>query len=221
MSRPGEAERGEGPEEAYLEPYRAAVERHGGGFEATLWGSPRTQVLRFDVAIGLAEFPESRILDVGCGPGALAERLIERKVPFRGYHGIDALPEMIATARARIDDPRCRFATADPLADPDCLLAADADWAVLSGTLNTMEDATAWRLLEACWRSVRRGVVVNVLSDRCPPERRALPTGPARRMDVLAWLDRALDLTPCVAFRQDYLDGHDATILLRRRDPAG
>ena len=30
-----------------------------------------------------------------------------------------------------------------------------------------------------------------------------------------AWLDWALDRTSRVAFTQDYLDGHDATIVLR------
>ena len=39
-------------------------------------------------------------------------------------------------------------------------------------------------------------------------------TGVATRFDTLDWLDWALRTTPNVRFRQDYLQGHDATIAM-------
>ena len=60
------------------------------------------------------------------------------------------------------------------------------------------------------------GVVFNFLSDRCHERFADRDLTPARRFDTAAWLDWSLHQTPLVSFTQDYLDGHDATILLRK-----
>ncbi|MBT8484386.1 MAG: hypothetical protein KJO43_02335, partial [Phycisphaerae bacterium] len=72
-----------------LRPYREAVERHGPGFEATLWGSREAQRLRFDVMLDLAPLDGCSIADVGCGPGGFATHLLERDVSFDRYLGLD------------------------------------------------------------------------------------------------------------------------------------
>ena len=56
----------------------------------------------------LAARPKDRILDVGCGTGTLAARLIEQGVDVVG---VDLSPEMIAHARATV--PRGRFLARD------------------------------------------------------------------------------------------------------------
>lgn len=56
-------------------------------------------VAALDVAPGL------RVLDAGCGTGALAERLAEA-CPSIGYVGVDLSPSMLARARARRTWPR-------------------------------------------------------------------------------------------------------------------
>ena len=58
------------PSEEFLRPYRQALKRYGPGFEATLWSSRDTQVLRFDVMIELAGFEGCTVLDVATSPRA-------------------------------------------------------------------------------------------------------------------------------------------------------
>jgi trans-aconitate methyltransferase len=56
----------------------------------------------------LAPLAGERILDLGCGDGALTERLIARGA---GVVGVDASPEMVAAARARGIDAQLMDAT--------------------------------------------------------------------------------------------------------------
>lgn len=57
-----------------------------------------------------------RILDLGCGSGFVAERLLAANVPFDSYLGQDLSPEMVESARGRFTDERISFVT-----DPDAL----------------------------------------------------------------------------------------------------
>lgn len=204
------------PEEDILRPYREAVDRHGAGFEATLWGSREAQQRRFEVMMDLAGFAGCAIMDVGCGAGDLAGALLERGVPFTRYVGVDALPEMVGAARAR-RLARCVFEVRDVVADPEALrdVARGAiDWACLSGTLNTMDEATARGVVRAAFEVAAQGVIFNFLSDRHHPRWADHDLEPARRFDTVGWLDWALGLSSRVAFTQAYLDGHDATIAI-------
>ncbi len=202
-------------DKAYLQPYTDAVKQFGAGFEATLWNNPAAQRLRFDVMIDLAGIREARVLDVGCGSGDLAARLLEREIPVTGYVGIDAIPEMIEAA-ARRNLPGCRFVTGDAVADPALLGTGDPDYTCISGTLNTMDDATAQKLVADAFAASAEAVVFNFLSTRHHPRFAGRDTTPARRRDPVAWLDFALGLSSRVAFTQAYLDGHDATIMVRK-----
>lgn len=72
--------------------------------------------------IGLASLaPDARVLDVGCGTGWTVRRIAERLGPEGRAAGCDLSAEMIAAARARTADPRCRFeaAAAEALPWPD------------------------------------------------------------------------------------------------------
>ncbi len=204
---------------AYLEPYREAVARFGTGFEATLWGSRDAQRLRFDVMIDLAGLQGCTIVDAGCGRGDFAARLLERSVGFARYLGLDALPELIEAARGR-GLARCSFEVADVVAHPQVLREAGADYVCICGTLNTMDDATARRLVEDAFEAAACGVVFNFLSTRVNPRWSGRDIGPARRFDPLEWIALALGLSPRVAFTQAYLDGHDATIMVLRAEAA-
>ncbi len=202
----------------YLDPYRRAVEEHGASFKATLWGSERAQHLRFDVIMeAIRPDAGTVVLDAGCGRGDLAARMLERDVPFGGYIGIDAVEAMIHSAAAR-ELARSRFLAADFVKHPHVLEEHEADWIVFSGALNTMDDPTARGLIETSFAAARTGVAFNFLSDRPHDRWTGRDLTPARRFDTLAWLDWALGRTSRVAFRQDYLDGHDATIVMRRED---
>jgi SAM-dependent methyltransferase len=205
--------------EEFLRPYREALAECGPGFGATLWGSPQTQRLRFDVMIDRADMRGCAIVDVGCGFGDFAARLVERAVPFTRYHGLDALRAMIEGARAR-GLARCTFEEADVLGEPEAIARAAPDWACLSGTLNTMEEEQARRIVRSAFDAARRGVVFNFLSTRSHARWSERDPAPARRFDPLRWIDWALCLSSRVTFTQDYLDGHDATIVIHRERAA-
>lgn len=199
----------------YLDPYREAVKALGAGFEATLWGTREAQQRRFDVMVDYLDLDDLVVLDVGCGHGDFAARLIERGVRFRRFVGLDALPEVIEAAKAR-GFAQCDFAAVDLVQDPGAIARAEPDVVCLSGTLNTMDDETARALISACFEAASSAVAFNFLSDRCHARWGDRDLTPARRFDTVAWLDWAMTLTSRVAFTQAYLDGHDATLILWR-----
>jgi SAM-dependent methyltransferase len=199
----------------YLEPYRRSASRHGSSFEVTLWASPASQRLRFDVFTQVSALAGKRILDAGCSRGDFAAFLVERGVAFKHYVGIDALCGVVEFASRR-GLANCEFRCGDFVADPALLAAARADVVCISGTLNTMSDAEVGRVLDAAWDAAGEALLFNFLSDRCGAE--APPQDDfARRLDALRLLDWALSKTWAVAFRQDYFRaGHDATIMMRK-----
>ncbi len=199
--------------EDYLAPYRAAAERHGGGFEATMWKSREAQVLRFDIMAEMACFHGATLLDAGCGSGDFAGRLIERHVPFARFIGVDAVEQQIALARER-RLPRCEFHVADFVRDAGAFRLIEPDWICFSGSLNTLSESKARGVIHAAFVAARRGVVFNFLSDRHDASINPHVMRPARRFDTVAMLEWSLDQSPLVRFRQDYLNGHDATIVI-------
>jgi trans-aconitate methyltransferase len=56
-------------------------------------------------------------LDVGCGTGALCERILKRAAPAR-ITGVDSADGFLAHARAHVDDPRVEFLKGDAQALP-------------------------------------------------------------------------------------------------------
>ena len=206
-------------DDAYLQPYRRAVEHFGATFDATLWKNRAYQTVRFDVLRQMVDLEGLTLLDAGCGLGDLCAFLHERNVRLRQYIGVDGVPAIVAGATQR-RLPRAEFHYRDFVSDADALTIGHPDVIYFSGSLNTVPEAAARRVVERAWSAARRGVVFNFLSDRASPESMARDTGPARRFDTLEWLEWALRATTLVRFRQDYLGGHDATIAMMR-DPAG
>lgn len=204
-------------EQGYLEPYRDALRRFGPGFAATLWSSREAQQLRFDVMIDLAGFDGKSVLDAGCGTGDFAQRLIDRGVRVCRYVGVDAVEGFIVAARSR-NLPHCEFIVGDMLADASIMRGVHPDFVCVSGTLNTMDEESARRLVQTAFEHAAHGVVFNFLSNRPDEQWERKDLGPAHRFDTIRWLDWALHLTSRVRFAQDYLDGHDATIVMRREE---
>ncbi|OYT68659.1 MAG: hypothetical protein CFK52_14590, partial [Chloracidobacterium sp. CP2_5A] len=106
----------------------------------------------------------------------------------------------------------------DLIENAKLIVDASPDFVCISGALNTMDEAAARDLVRKAFEASRRGVVFNFLSDRAQPQWMARDIGPARRFNTIAWIDWALSMTTLVSFTQEYLEGHDATILMRRDD---
>ena len=201
----------------HLQPYREAIRTHGGGFDATLWGSPQTQVLRFEVLtdmLGDALADGVTIVDLGCGDGAFGQWLQDTR-GIRAYvHGLDAMGEMIEAAKARRIDG-ATFSVCN-LVEHDWPIADTADIVLLSGTLNTMDDATTADLLKQAWLHTATALAFNFLGDAPSARWRDRPLGPARRHSVDSMKAWAQSCSTQVTCRSDYLDGHDVTLCLRR-----
>jgi SAM-dependent methyltransferase len=197
-----------------LQPYRESIRDHGAGFEATLWGSRQTQRLRFEVMaemLGAGTLQGTDVLDLGCGDGAFADWLAETGVTAR-VQGFDAMPEMIQVAQQR----SIEGATFDVVDLRDDWPHWAGDWCIVSGTLNTMDDALVATVLDQAWRVAERGLVFNFLGDAPAMHWKDKPLGPSIRRSVSGLHDWAQRMARRVEVRSDYLDGHDVTIAMWR-----
>lgn len=219
-------------ERPYLDPYLHAAQAHGAGFEALLWRSPRAQRTRFRVLSRMARMNGRTIADIGCGNADLLLDLHQRGRTPAGYIGVDAVPRTLAMAERQTAAAGIRnaaFQDDDFVRDealPARLIEHGADTIVFCGSLNTLPQAEALAVLARFWAVLAErpaapagrhpsGVLIfNFLSLRHNRER--TPANPPavrfEPLDMLAW---AVDRTPLVTFRHDYLRGHDATVCMR------
>ncbi|MFG0307178.1 MAG: class I SAM-dependent methyltransferase [Phycisphaerales bacterium JB040] len=209
----------------YLDPYREAVSQVGARFEALLWKSAEAQAARF-AAISQMCDPTGRVIaDLGCGRADYASWMHGTGLEYGRYVGVEGVPELADSARERIGQesiPECEVQVADFVADEGLFArlvrTQRADTLVFSGSLNTLDQRTAEGVIERAYGALEpRGVVVfNFLSDRHGDDRIGENTGPATRFDTARFVHWALDRSPLVRFRQDYLKGHDATIAIEK-----
>jgi len=203
------------PADTYLDPYRASLAEHGPGFKAMLWYSRKSQRRRFEVFTQMLYFAGKRILDAGCGRGDLAAYLLKHRLNFEHSGGLDALPPMVESARAR-DLPDCEFFVGDFVHQPALLSTGDPQIICISGALNTLTDEQIAATLLAAWSAASEALLFNFLPLRAGETSAPVPaSGPARRLDAARLLDWARAQTTQLAYRQDYFpNAHDATVLM-------
>ena len=198
----------------YLSHYRALIDRVGATFEATGWRSREFQRERFRVFCEMQDFTGQRVIDAGAGQADFAAYLIEHGVSYEEVIALDAMPEMVGAIAER-ELHRVTPRESDFASKPGVfMLFGPVDSIVFSGSLNTLTQDRALEVLERAWDAARVSLVFNFLSDRAPEELLARPTLPAHRFSAQDLIDWALQRTPGVRFRQDYLGGHDATIAM-------
>lgn len=116
-------------EDVHKQRSRAAYDRYARDYDS---GPPgrHARWLHDAVLEAFDSCPGDSVLDVGCGTGALLERIVERR-PGVAACGIDLSPEMISVARRRLGDTvdlRVADAEALPLDDAafDVVLCVDS-----------------------------------------------------------------------------------------------
>ncbi|MHB8656950.1 MAG: class I SAM-dependent methyltransferase [Solirubrobacteraceae bacterium] len=109
--------------------YADRLREHGTSARGVDWSSESSQGARFSQLLRLVDGESNpRIIDWGCGYGALAQRLIAEQRSFL-YTGFDVCTPMVVAARRLVTDPRCRFVASREELQP-------ADFTVASGIFN-------------------------------------------------------------------------------------
>lgn len=192
----------------YLEPYASAARQHGPGFKALLWASRATQAQRFDALAKLCNLTGKSVLDVGCGHADLAGYLIEHRIEYAEYRGLEAMDDF-ATAAEKKDYPRCTIARGDFVTEPVKMFVA-ADVVVFSGSLNTLDQETFYATLRRAFDATAHQLIFNYLDSPYLANARFLTW---HRPDMV--LAFARGLTPDVNELSNYMEG-DRTLLLEK-----
>lgn len=137
------------------------------------------------LAEAAARKPGTRVLEIGCGTGALAQRLVERGARLVA---IDHNPEMLDLARRRVGERaklvECTASEIEGLADPpfDVVLA--------SLVLSEMSPSERSFVLRASYRALRTGGRL-VLADEVTPKSalaRTLVAAVRLPLALLSWV---------------------------------
>lgn len=135
------------------------------------WRDAWSQAVRFDQLLQLVTARNAKVIDIGCGYGALLPHMRSRG--WQGeYVGLDIAPEMIATARtAHAADKAAAFEVG---VGP----SAPGDFAVASGIFNVRlhHAGPQWaahveQMLGVLDRAGRRGFAFNCLTAYSDPDR--------------------------------------------------
>jgi SAM-dependent methyltransferase len=106
------------------------------------------------------------VADYGCGTGALFAHLAERDTPppLGAYTGYDAVPAMVAAARARHADPRAQFEVGTGVADVVDYVLASGAFTLRPGVEDAVWEAHVRTILTGLWERSRRGLAFNLLA---------------------------------------------------------
>lgn len=196
------------PSDDYLDPYRAAARRHGGGFGSLLWASTTTQAARFEAFVRLRSPKGLSVLDVGCGRADFLDFCLARDVAPADYVGIEAVPALADAAVAK-RLPNVTIRRADFVQQPTSMFVA-ADVVIFSGSLNTLDPAQFRSTLQRAFDATAETLIFNYL---CSPNLAASSyLYWHRAADVLSF---ARTLSAKVTHLDDYLEG-DATVAITK-----
>ncbi len=149
----------------YLQPYRQASQRHGGGFGTLLWASRHTQSLRFEALTRLVDFRGKQILDVGAGRGDLMAYLLRRRLRPAHYYALEAMDVLADEIEARQFE-NTTVLRVDFVREPHRMFVG-ADVVVFSGSLNTLDPSLVYMTLSRAFQAATQTLAFNFLSDPC------------------------------------------------------
>ena len=136
--------------------YSDVVTRHGDSAQGVHWNSQATQYKRFEVLLKMIPLSsDDRLVDAGCGFGALSDYLKEKKIGFGAYRGLEVMETMVAAAQSRgLDVVQC-----DLLVDP----LEVADYYICSGAMNILSREETDTFIRRCFDASTKGFVFNLL----------------------------------------------------------
>lgn len=212
------SERFRARDQAMAAHYSSLAKRHGDSPRAAQWRGARSQERRYDILFGIGDLARAKILDFGCGTGAMYASL-RRRYDFAGeYVGVDISDGMLKLARRKF--PGVRFETIDLFADPP---GETFDYVFVSGAFNNDHpDAYEFVLaaIPALFARARLGFAFNALSSHTA--HRVIELIYLDPLELFEWIRR--DITPLVTLRHDYRiedepQPEDFTLYLRRTEP--
>lgn len=138
------------------------VTKYGDGPLSVQWSDALTQKKRFQILCQIADISSTKILDFGCGNGALLNHLLE-DLNFKGeYLGLDVSEKMINLCNEKFSG--FRFEVRDILEQP---LEERFDYVFVSGIFNQkvgQDEELVHQLLQELFKQVDRGLAFNALS---------------------------------------------------------
>ena len=201
--------------EAMAAHYSSLAKRHGDSPRATQWRGTASQERRFDILFEIGEMRGAKILDFGCGTGAMLASL-RRRFDYQGeYVGVDISEPMLKIARQKF--PRTRFETMDLFAEPP---PETFDYVFVSGAFNN-DHPDAIEFIQAAiprlYDRARVAMGFNALSIYAA--RKVIELIYLDPLEMFDWVHR--EVTPLVTLRHDYrIEGEaqpeDFTLYLRR-----
>jgi ubiquinone/menaquinone biosynthesis C-methylase UbiE len=160
-------------------------------YDAGMWALTLGKVdrIRDTLAEAAVHSPSARVLEIGCGTGALTEKLLAR-----GAHvtAVDQNPEMLERARARLaqSSPNAITFIERTASEIDAFPESSFDAVVASLSLSEMSSQERSFVLKCAIRVLRPGGVIAIADEVRPRSsiERALQTVVRGPQAALAWL---------------------------------
>jgi SAM-dependent methyltransferase len=201
--------------------YSSLAKRHGDSPRAAQWRGARSQERRYDILFGIGDLRHAKILDFGCGTGAMYASLRRRFDYVGEYVGCDISEGMLKLARRKF--PGVRFETIDIFAEPPPGTELETfDYVFVSGAFNN-DHPQAYEFvlaaIPALFARARLGFAFNALSTYAG--NRVIELIYFDPLELFDWIRG--EVTPLVTLRHDYrIEGEDQpedfTLYLRREE---
>lgn len=139
--------------------YKKSYLSHGISAKGVHWHSKETQYIRFEIISSyIKDFPNSSIIDVGCGFGEYIKFLNEKNITYKEYLGIDCEEFILLEAKKRFRENL--FINCDILKDS----IPKGDYLICSGALNILKKDDFYKAIERCFNSSKKGFIFNFLT---------------------------------------------------------
>ena len=138
--------------------YASKISKYGDSPEGACWSSAETQDKRLEILTQIAPLHGKKVLDFGCGTGALAGFLKRHNITVK-YYGCDIVESALKIARSKYPD--CFFGKFEDYSDDTF------DYIFVSGVFNNkLSDNKEYyeSVLRNLWGKAGEGMAFNMMS---------------------------------------------------------